>query len=382
MDSLLIKNARLPEGACGAPFGDVASSGGVITYVGPKFTGSARRVLDAGGELLLPGFVDIHFHGAAGCDFCDADFEGLLSIANRRLAEGVTTAVPATLTLPEGRLRGAFETAARYCGAGSPFCRIPGIHLEGPFINREMAGAQNPEFARAPDIGMVRRLSSAFKILKVSYSPELDPGCSFLRALVEDGIAPSCAHSCAGFAEFERARAFGLRGITHFGNRLGPLSPRDIGALGAGLLFDDVSCEIIADMVHLSCDMLRLVFAKKPLSRIILITDAMRASWMPDGTYSLGGLGVDVRRGEARLVSGGALAGSVLKMNEALRNACAVSGVPPERLWPVSSLNAASSLGIPLTGKIAEGWAADFALLSGDFRVLKTVVAGEVRFCA
>lgn len=377
--SLLIKNAKIfVQGISEKK--DVLCVDGIISEIGENLSGENCQTFDAQGQILSAGFIDIHFHGAAGFDFCDATENSLVSIMQAKLKEGITSIVPATLTLSAQELQNIFENTANVVSKNHKLpCRILGVHLEGPFINPEMAGAQNTQFAQKCDISLVENLNSIFKVLKVSYSPELDENCDFLNQLILRNIVPSCAHSNIGFDEFYKAYKSGLKNITHFGNRLKSLNSRDIGALGAGLIFDDIYLEVIADLKHLSADMLKLIFAKKDLSKIILITDAMRASGCVDGKYSLGGLDVFVKNNEARLANG-SLAGSVLKLNDALKNISSVCDLPKDKILEMASFNPARSLGLEKVGKIEVGNFADFAMLDDSFDVLATIVSGEIKY--
>ena len=373
MYDFLIKNARLSSKDFA--IADIAVSEGRICGVGKFSENAAKEVFDADSNFVMPAFLDIHFHGAAGADFCDASSEGLEKICKAKLAEGAGAIVPATLSLPENDIANALENARAFTEAGENLCRIFGAHIEGPFINPQMTGAQNPEYLKLPNIDFVKRLSEKFKLLKLSYAPEL--GAEFSAQLLSLDIVPSCVHSAATYAQFMDAYACGLRNISHFANRLTPISSRDIGAMGAGLMLDDVFTEIIADGFHLSDDMLRLVLAKKPHSKIVLITDSMRASGMPEGASELGGLKVFVSDGQARLANG-ALAGSVLKMNEAVKKIMDIGGLALEDAAAMASLNPAQSLGISDYGKIEEGYLADFAVLDKNCNVLQTIVGGKI----
>ncbi|MBO5780971.1 MAG: amidohydrolase family protein [Opitutales bacterium] len=381
MNDLIIKNAVV--GNESGSFCEIAVKNGRIARISRKIDENAESVFDAGGAFLGAGFIDCHFHGAGGFDFCDGDFGALCEIAKLKLKEGVTGILPATLSLPFENLEKSFECAKKYEQANLPSMpRIFGVHLEGPFLNQEMAGAQNPEFLKPCEIGFVKRLNGIFRIKKISYAPELDLECKFLREVSEMGIFPSSAHSSAGFGVFSNALKCGLKGITHFGNRQSPITSRDIGSTGAGLLFDDVWIEIVADKKHLSEDMLKLVFAKKNFEKIILITDSMRASWLGEGVSTLGGLKVIVKNGEARLCDGGALAGSVLKMNDAVKNFAEISGEPVLKIAECASKNVAESLGLGEVGRIEENCLADFTLLDENASVLAVFVGGKLCFKA
>ena len=341
---------------------------------------SADRVIDVKGAMTMPGFIDVHCHGKSGVDFCDAQDSAIETIGKDKLKEGVTSYLPTTLTLPEDLLVRALQTAASYTARRVKGCKLPGVHLEGPFINPKCLGAQNPEYVREPDIEMVRRLAKIYPVKKVSYAVEMPHGAEFAAELAAEGIQGSCAHSGAKYSEFMAAYKHGLHALTHFCNQMTPLHHRDIGLVGAGLLHQDVYVEMICDKLHLCPDMIKLVFSQKDLNHILLITDAMRAAGMPDGESSLGGLPVIVKDGAARLASNGALAGSTLQICDALRNVYEITGLPLEQLVRTTSLNQANSLGLEKVGRLVPGYCADIVVLDERFKVKKTFVDGELRY--
>ena len=340
----------------------------------------ADETVNAAGALLVPGFFDIHSHGAVGYEATDDDPDALPAICKAKLEEGVTSYFPTTNTLPEAALARAAESVARY-GETEEFCRVPAIHLEGPYINPGATGAQNPNFVRRADIDEVLRIASIAPVSEVTFAVEMEGGADFARQLLENGIVPSCGHSKATYADFRAAYAHGLRHLTHFCNQMSPLHHRDIGLVGAGLLHDDVRVELICDKVHVSPPMIQLVFDRKPMESILLITDSMRASHLPDGPSSISGLDVIVKNGEARLASNGALAGSTLRMNDALKNVVEITGLPVEDVIQATSWNQAEEMGIgDRFGRIEPGYAADIALLDpATFAVRSVFVGGDKR---
>ena len=335
---------------------------------------------DAGGDMLVPGFFDIHSHGAVGREITDGDPGAVAAVCRAKLEEGVTSYFPTTLTLPPETLEKTMENVARYCETEES-CRVPGVHLEGPFINPASLGAQNPAYVRKPDIGEVLRLAAIAPVSEMTFAAEMEGGADFAQKLLENGIVPSCGHSKATYAQFLAAYSHGLRHLTHFCNQMSPLHHRDIGLVGAGLLHDDVRVELICDRLHVSVPMIQLIFDRKPIESILLITDSMRASHLPDGPSSIGGLEVVVKNGEARLASNGALAGSILRMNEALRNVVEITGLPVEDVVQTTSLNQAEELGLgDQFGRIDAGYAADMVVLGkDDFAVKAVFVGGEKR---
>mgnify|MGYP002854972450 CR=1 FL=1 len=337
----------------------------------------ADVVINADGLTAIPGLIDIHSHGRNNCDFTDGSEEGVNTIGINKLKEGVTMMLPTTLTQSEEALDDAFASIARYNGKG---VKMPGIHLEGPFINPSEVGAQNPAFVRMPDIKLVERLNAIYPIHKVSFAPELPGGDSFVTDLLAMGIVPSAAHSAAKYAEFYRCYAKGLRNLTHYCNQMTPLHHREIGLVGAGLLHSNLFAEMICDLLHVGPNMIKLAFKVKGVDHMILITDAMRAAGMPDGEYDLGGLPVMVAAGAARLKDNAALAGSVLRMNVALKNVVATTGLPLSEAVRAGALNAAHSLGYKNVGRIETGYTADVALIDDNFIVHNTFVDGEMRY--
>jgi len=301
------------------------------------------------------------------------------TIAIDKLKEGVTTLLPTTLTLNEEQLSASLETAAAYVKSGKKGCKIPGVHLEGPFINPNCLGAQNPDYVRLPDIEEVKRLAKIFPVCKVSYAPEVEGGAEFATQLIAEGVTPSAVHSAAKYSEFKEAAKHGLKNLSHFCNQMTGLHHRDIGLVGAGLVDKEVFIEVICDTLHICPDMIKLIFDLKDTEKIQLITDAMRAAGMPDGEYSLGGLAVIVADGAARLKSNGALAGSTLEICTALKNVAEITGKPLSELIKTTSWNQARSLGLDKHGKIEPGYFADIVFLSDGFKPTKVFVNGELR---
>ena len=380
--SLLLVNCHLISPDQNFPGSAILIEKGLIRkiYAQGDTLPSADRVIDVKGAMTMPGFIDVHCHGKSGVDFCDAQDSAIETIGKDKLKEGVTSYLPTTLTLPEDLLVRALKTAANYTARGVKGCKLPGVHLEGPFINPKCLGAQNPDYVREPDIQMVRRLAKIYPVKKVSYAVEMPHGAEFAAELAAEGIQGSCAHSGAKYSDFMAAYRHGLHALTHFCNQMTPLHHRDIGLVGAGLLHQDVYVEMICDKLHLCPDMIKLVFSQKDLNHILLITDAMRAAGMPDGESSLGGLAVIVKDGAARLASNGALAGSTLQICDALRNVYEITGLPLEQLVRTTSLNQANSIGLEKVGRLEPGYCADIVVLDERFKVQKTFVDGELRY--
>ena len=335
-------------------------------------------VIDAGSRIAMPGFFDIHCHGADGHDVCDNSLNAIRHIARKKLKEGVTTWLPTTLTQPQNRLEEIAAKCAEYMAAPD-FCRAPGLHIEGPFINKEKAGAQNPEFVRPPNFPELKRLHDIARALIVSIAPEMPGALDVIREAKAIGITSSAAHTSSTAAQIFEAKAAGLTHLTHYGNAMTPLHHREIGVIGAGLLDDSIRIELICDTIHLCPDMLKLAFKLIPIERLLMITDSMAASWIGNGEVLLGGLEVVVKDDVARLKHGGALAGSALLYNLGVKNVADITGLPLHQIVKATSWNQAQSLGLEGFGKLEPGFAADVVILGNDFSVWKTFVGGEER---
>ena len=345
------------------------------------------RVIEADGLTLLPGFVDIHSQGRSGCDFCDATAEAFATIGRDKLQDGVTGFLATGLTRPEAELAELCRCAERYKEKGEGATCL-GVHLEGPFFNADMAGAQNPAYLKRPDAAMVKRLHAISPVKKVSLAPELEGAEDCIRELAAAGIVTSGGHSAADYATFERARAAGMTHLTHFCNAMMPIHHLRPTMVTGGLIADDVFVEIITDGVHLSDPMIKLIAKTKGPDRLMVITDAMCAAGCPDGLYTLGGLRVNVSNGKATLadvpydpkaiVSN--VAGSVALFCDCFRRFVRVTGWPLEEAIKAAGYNQCRSLGIADRGEIASGQIADLVLVNDEFVPQMTIVGGEVRY--
>ena len=345
-------------------------------------------VVEGDGLTLLPGFVDIHSHGRSGHDFCDATDEAFATIGRDKLKDGVTGFLATGLTRPEKELAELCRCAERYKRGAGNGATCLGVHLEGPFFNAEMAGAQNPAYLKRPDAAMVKRLHAISPVKKVSLAPELEGAEDCIRELTAVGIVASGGHSAADYATFERARAAGMTHLTHFCNAMMPIHHLRPTMVTGGLLADDVFVEIITDGVHLSDPMIKLIAKAKGPDRLMVITDAMCAAGCPDGLYTLGGLRVNVSNGKATLadvpydpkaiVSN--VAGSVALFCDCFRRFVRVTGWPLEEAVKAAGYNQCRSLGMTDRGEIAPGQIADLVLVNNEFVPQMTIVGGEVRY--
>ena len=375
----LITNAHIISPGIDIVGGSVLIDGSKIAAVlTPGETAEADKVIDACGHMLMPGFIDIHSHGAGGCDTCDCKIESIRTIADCKMKEGVTTWLPTTLTLGTKTLMDVCEVVKEY--AASPNgSKTPGVHLEGPYINPKQCGAQNPAFVRPADYEEVEMINNIYPVLLISMAPEMPGAVEFIAKASAAGITCSAGHSAASYADFKKAKAAGLKHLTHFCNQMSPQHHREIGLVGSGMLDKDVKIEVICDKIHLCEDMLKLTFTNKDISLMMMITDSLACSWMPDGPGQLGGLPIIVKGGVARLESGN-LAGSTLRYAKGLKNVQEITGKPLSELVKATSWNQAQSLGLYDLGKVAPGYTADLVLLDAEYDVVKTIIDGEVRY--
>ena len=262
--------------------------------------------------------------------------------------------------------------------------RIAGIHLEGPFIAAAHKGAQPLEYVAAPNAEVFDEYNEASGncIKIITLAPEVDGAIGFIRHLKEKGVVVSIGHTGAKCTEVLQAMDAGATNITHTYNAQSPLHHREIGVVGSALLFDDLYCELISDTIHVSVPAMQLLVKNKKADKLALITDAMRAKGLADGISELGGQTVIVKNGEARLQDG-TLAGSVLKMNVAVKNMVEKVGVPLTQAVDYCTINPARTLKIDgETGSIATGKRADFAVLGKNYEVLYTIRDGKIVYKA
>ncbi len=334
----------------------------------------AGEVLDAQGCYVIPGLLDLHFHGSAGADISDGDLEGLHRMGAYEASRGITAMCPATMTLSEAQLTAAAEAAAAYEPATGE-ADLVGINMEGPFISPSKVGAQNPEYVRNPGVDEFRRLQQVagglFKLVDIA--PE-EPGADAFIETLADEVRISLAHTCTDYDTAAHAFELGARHITHLYNAMDPMHHRKPGPIPAAAERDDVTAEVIADGVHIHPAMVRLAFNMFGDDRMILISDTLRAAGLGDGVYDLGGQDVTVKGYEAR-IDNGALAGSVSDLMRCLYVAVKEMGIPLVSAVKAASANPARALGLEGDyGSLEAGHIADAVLLDAETLAVKQVV--------
>ena len=338
---------------------------------------SDGRMLDASGCYVIPGLVDVHFHGCVGEDFSDASPEGLQRMADFELSQGVTYICPAGMTLPEDQLTAICRNAAAHRAKNAGGAQLVGLHLEGPFLSTAKKGAQNGDFLHDPDSAMLRRLQKAAEgcVKLVTVAPEQPGAMDFIRAAVADGIAVSVGHTTADYDTAAAAFAAGADHATHLYNGMPPLHHRSPGVIGAA--FDDpkVQVELICDGIHIHSSVVRATFRLFGAERVILISDSLRATGMPDGQYPFGGQEIEVHGNRATILGHPeTLAGSVTSLMGCLRQAVAF-GVPLADAVRAASYNPARSIGIDRqAGSLDTGKEASLILLDREGLSIRAIV--------
>ena len=333
--------------------------------------------------IVLPGFVDRHIHGANTSDTMDKEEFTLPNLSSSLAKEGTTSYLATTMTCSKEDIISSLNNVKNYINENKfDGARLLGAHLEGPFISEKHIGAQPLKYICDPDFNLFKDFfeASGENIKLITLAPEEKGALEFVKNISDLGVKVSVGHSDAGYNDITEAMKVGLSSITHTFNAQRGVHHRELGVAGTALLIDELYTEVIADLIHLSLPALKLLIKCKPKDKIILITDSMRAKGLSDGESELGGQKVFVKNGEARLANG-ALAGSVLKMNDAVKNLCTKANVPFTDAVDFATINPAKSLGLEnKIGSIATNKKADFVLLDDEFNVVKTIRDGNIIF--
>ena len=330
-----------------------------------------NEIIDAEGLYVIPGLVDIHIHGAVGSDFCDGDAEGLKKISAYLKSQGITSFCPTSMTLPTSELKQIFHSILEV-PADSEHARIVGIHMEGPYISPAKKGAQKEEYIVSPDIDTFRGLNEASgnQIKLITIAPELPGSMEFIKEM-HDTVSISLGHSEAGYEIADAAYKAGANHATHLFNAMPPLHHRDPGIIGAAADNPDVMVEVICDGIHINPAVIRIIFKIFGDNRVILISDAMRAMGMEDGTYELGGQDV-FKHGHRATLADGTLAGSATHLFDCVRNAVSF-GIPLESAIKAATRNPAKSIGADHIGGFSVGKEADILLVDKDLNLIRVL---------
>lgn len=359
---------------------------GSITISGERFIegreAEDEALLDGEGCYAVPGLIDIHFHGCMGADFCDGTVKAIETLAAYEASIGVTAICPATMTIAKEDLLHVARAAKQYCDSLSPtapYASFVGINMEGPFISPEKKGAQSSTHISPcnGDFFQEMQKASGNRIRLVDLAPEEKGALPFIDQFKEK-VCISLAHTTADYDTAKEAFGHGARHVTHLFNAMPPFTHRAPGVIGAARDASHVMAEIICDGVHIHPSSVRAAFAMFGAERLILISDSMRATGMPDGAYTLGGQAVTVKGNVATLTQGGALAGSVTNLADCLRTVVQKMKIPLEDALRCATCNPARAIGIEQEyGSISPGKYADLLLLDKDLKLKKVFLHGR-----
>ena len=373
---MIVRNAKVFTDGCRFVEKDLVIRDGRIVFgAAPR---ADEEIVDAGGAYALPGLVDIHFHGAVGHDFCDADEAGLQAIADFEASKGVLAICPATMTFNEEILNGIMDVAAAHKnGRGAD---LVGINMEGPYISPSKVGAQNPKYVMGAAAGMFRRLQdrSGGLIKLVDVAPE-EPGNLDFICACHDEVRISIAHTCADYDTAKAAFAAGASHMTHLYNAMPGITHRAPGPIIAALE-EGAEVELITDGIHIHPAMVRFTFNTFGDDHVILIADSMMACGLPDGQYSLGGQAVTVKGALATLTEHpGTIAGSATCLYDCMRHAVLDMGVPLASAVRAATLNPARSIGIDADyGSLEPGRWGNVVLADEQLNIQKVIQKGVV----
>jgi N-acetylglucosamine-6-phosphate deacetylase len=334
--------------------------------------------VNADGRMLLPGFIDLHVHGAMGHEVMDASASGLEEMARFYASHGVTSFLATTWTASREAITKALELVEEMQGPIQGGATLLGVHLEGPYLNPARCGAQDVRLIRRAEKDEALEFLDRGVIRLLALAPEYQENLWLIDECVKRAVTVSAAHTAASYEQMQIAAAHGVTQATHTFNAMTGLGHREPGAVGAALTIPQISCELIADNIHVHPAVQKILLDVKSPSGVILITDAIRAAGLPEGEYRLDERSVNIHNGAVRLQDG-TLAGSILTMERALQNFCVATGRSLAELWVTSSLNAARAIGISShKGSLEVGKDADLILLDDSFQVRMTVAQGEI----
>ena len=373
-----LKNVKVYIKNVGIVKTNIGIENGRIAYIGNEE--NIEPIFETDG-IVVPGFIDEHIHGAGGADAMDGTVESLQTISEFLAREGTTGFLATTMTQSPENITNALKAVKKVREKGEyKGAEVLGVHLEGPFISPKHVGAQPLEYVATPDAELFDKYNEASgnSIKIVTLAPEVEGGLGLVKHLSNIGVVASVGHTGGTYADVVNAVAAGATNVTHTYNAQTGLHHREAGVVGAAMLLDELNCEMICDTIHVSVPAIKLVIKNKPHDKYTLITDAMRAKGMPDGKSELGGQEVFVNNGEARLADG-TLAGSVLKMNVAVKNLVEKADVPFTDAIDFATYNPAKNIGVlNERGTIEVGKRADLTVLNSDFEVLYTLVNGKI----
>lgn len=352
---------------------------GIINYIGDKEIDGLITLPDD--QILVPGFIDEHMHGINGYDVMDGSVETLRKIAEEVAKEGVTSFLATTSTASIQKTINTLHAVKAFKEIdNSCYAEIIGAHLEGPFLSKTYQGAQLGEYIINPSISLMKEfiIESDNNVKLVTLAPEEENGLDLIKYLKEHNIIASVGHSNATFNIIEQSIKKGLTTVTHTYNAQKPIHHREVGVVGAAMLFDELYTELICDGIHVSSPAVKLLCKNKPLDKIVLITDSLPEKGLKDGVYLDNDQEIYVKNNELRLKDG-TLAGSSLTMNQAIKNIINFTGVSLTNAISFATSNPAKNLNIfDKVGSIKVGKLANFAVIDKELNVYQTIRCGNI----
>lgn len=337
------------------------------------------EILDAAGEYVAPGLIDLHIHGYLGKDVCDGEEESIRTIAAGIVKNGVTGFLPTTMTVDKQVIRQALDVcrALKEMSKTWSGAEILGVHAEGPYINPKRKGAQDAQYVLKPDAAFVREYADIIK--EITLAPEMDEDFAAIREIRKyTDVLISMGHTDADYETAFASTTVGVRHVTHLFNAMSSMEHRYPGVVGAALT-SDVSVELIVDTFHVSPALYPIIYKLKG-DKLCFITDCLPAGGLPDGEYTLGGQRFVSKGIECRLPDG-TIAGSILKLNKGVWNVYTHSDIPLYECVNCASLNPARAIGIDAhKGSIEVGKDADFIITDSEFNVNRTIIGGTIRY--
>ena len=341
---------------------------------------TGAKVIEGKDKFIVPGYIDIHVHGGGGSDVMDGDYEAINQIAIAHSHFGTTSFLPTTMTMSKDKIIRSLRSICEAVKKGTAGAEILGIHMEGPYINPEKKGAQKEDDIKKISIEEFLEFNQASGnlIRLVTIAPEMPGAIGLIKYLYKQGIIASVGHTNATYVQTQAGIQAGLSHVTHTFDAMRGLHHREPGVVGAALTSPELTVEIIADGVHIHPIVLKILTKIKEGEKVVLITDAMRAAGLKEGTYDLGGQEVIVNKGQARLKDG-TLAGSVLTMDKAVKNMVNKIGIQLPKAIQMASYNPAKSIGIDdKKGSLEPGKDADIVILNKNLETELTIVAGKI----
>ncbi|MGN0893584.1 MAG: N-acetylglucosamine-6-phosphate deacetylase [Succinivibrio sp.] len=372
-DALVFKDGQFEKG-------DVCTEGGLISQ-----SSSDGRIIDAHDLYLLPGFVDLHFHGADNADFMDGDLEQLIKLAEYEAKNGITSIAPASMTMSRECILKSIRTAVLYKklfeSKHKACASLEGIYLEGPFVSEKKLGAQNPDYVLKPSKAALKEfLDSAEGLIKVVViAPEKEGALELIESF-KDRVVFSLGHSDSDYETATQAMNCGLSQLTHTFNAMNPFLHRKPGPIGAACDSENTVCEIITDGIHVHSSWVRALFKLKNAESIVMVSDSMMATGLCDGVYSLGGQRVMVK-GRRATLENGVIAGSASNLYDCFKNAVLNMNIPLGRAVLACTQNPARVLKIDhFAGKIEKNYRADLLIADRELNLKGVILRGELLY--